>query len=95
MALGPVEEACLKFSRLRHQTNSSLCYHKRRVCVRGEVRNGERFKEMANKRGYVRLRHSKTQKKVAAQNTVTGYKRNQRNIKRTNQAFLSTLVDYY
>lgn len=31
----------MKCSRLRHEPNSSLCYHRRRVCVKEEERNRE------------------------------------------------------
>lgn len=63
MALGLVEQACLKFSRLRHRANSSLPYHRSRVCDGGEARNAERLKELANERRYVRPARSKTRQK--------------------------------
>lgn len=70
----------MKFSRLRHQTNSSLHYHRSRVCVRDEVRNGEIFKELANKRWYLRPKRSKAQKK---DNILQKEKRKEsRNLKR-------------
>lgn len=48
MALGFLSEGSyLKFSRLRHQLNSSLCYHRRRECVKEEERNRGRLKDLA------------------------------------------------